>query len=188
MKVLGVDVGVKLSHYVLTSRRRVVEEGKFESEAFLHSFGDVKFAGIDAPLSFPEKGSFRECEKKLHKLGIRLFPSGAAFFRPVVLKGMEIAKRLESSSIGVFEVYPFATRKILGIAPNAKKNKKSGLERIKIELRRYLDFEGLENPDLVDAALAALTVEVHLEGGGEIVSGKDGSILIPKSLGVFKAL
>jgi hypothetical protein len=174
MKVLGIDVGVKVSHYVITSRRRVVEKGKLISLDF-----DVKLAGIDAPLSFPEKGSLRECEKNLYRIGIKLFPSGADFFRPVVLKGIEIARALEKS-IEVFEVYPYATRKILGIAPDAKKNVRSGLERIKADLRKFIDFEELENKDLVDAALSALTVELYVEGKTEFVSGKDGRILIPK--------
>ncbi|RLI82179.1 DUF429 domain-containing protein [Archaeoglobales archaeon] len=197
MRVLGVDVGVKCSHYVVTCEKKVVEKGKIEETGKMGEVGStretsepdldgilprVDFAGIDAPLSFPRKGSLRECEKKLYKFGIRLFPSGAEFFKPVVLKGIEIAQSLRKNSVEVYEVYPFATRKILGIAPESKKNRKAGLERIKFELRKYLEFDDLENSDLVDAAIAALTVELYLEGKGELVSGKDGSILIP-SLG-----
>jgi|Deesub1362A_J573_1020465.scaffolds.fasta_scaffold00054_95 hypothetical protein len=187
MRVLGVDVGIKHSHYVVCREKEVVGKGELEKpekpgELDLDKINLLKvdFAGIDAPLSLPKKGSLRECEKKLYKFGIRLFPSGAEFFRPVTLKGIEIAQLLENNSVRVFEVYPFATRKILGIAPESKKNRKTGLERIKLELRKYLEFDDLENPDLVDAAIAALTVELYIGGEAEFVSGEDGSILIPK--------
>ncbi|MBO8181559.1 MAG: DUF429 domain-containing protein [Archaeoglobus sp.] len=180
MKVLGIDVGVRLSHYVITSKRKVVEKGKLKKGELKDLDLAVEYAGIDAPLSFPEKGSLRECERQLYRYEIKLFPSGAEFFRPVVLRGMEIARTLEEKSVKVFEVYPYATRKILGIAPESKKNIKSGLEMIKTGLRKFIEFDELENADLVDAAIAALTVELYLENRGEIISGKDGSILVPK--------
>ncbi len=180
MRVLGVDVGLKRSHYIVSCEREVVEKGEMEVGSDLDSvLPKVDFAGIDAPLTLPKIGNLRECEKKLYKLGIRLFPSGAEFFRPVALKGIEIAQLLRKNSVEVFEVYPFATRKILGIAPNSKKNSRAGLERIKLELRRYIEFDDFESPDLVDAAIAALTVELHIEGKAEFISGDDGSILIP---------
>ncbi len=175
-RILGVDVGLRHSYYVITYDRKVVERGELNLNHPL----EVDLAGIDAPLSLPKTGILRECEMKLYKLGIGLFPSGAEFFKPITLRGIEIAEFLKRHSVEVFEVYPFATRKILNIAPKSKKNRKSGLERIKSELRRYIEFDDLENSDLVDAAIAALTVELYIEGKAEFVSGKDGSILIPR--------
>jgi len=141
---------------------------------------NVIAAGIDAPLSFPTTGNLRECEKELLKLGIRLFPSGASFFRKVTEKGIEIAETLSSRGIVTFEVYPYATRFVLDIAPKAKKFRKEGRKQIISKLKAYVTsiHENLTH-DEIDAVLSALTVALFYEGRAKLVSGKDGSILIP---------
>jgi|Deesub1362A_J573_1020465.scaffolds.fasta_scaffold00278_11 hypothetical protein len=177
MDIIGIDVGLKYSYYVVLRDRKVIETGKLD-EIKLESF-KIDYAGIDAPLTLPESGTLRECERKLLNAGIKLFPSGSDFFKPVALKGMEIAKKLESNSIKVWEVYPYATRKILGISPESKKKNKNGLKKIVEELRKYIEFDVLENSDVVDAAISTLTVKLFLEGKGRFISGKDGKILVP---------
>ena len=139
---------------------------------------DFKFAGIDAPLSFPKKGYFRECERKLQKMGIRLLPP--KFIEKIARKGMEIAEELRGRGIVVYEVYPFATRVLLNIAPRANKKKVDGLTEILKDLKRFIDVEEVEDHNVIDAIISALTVRLYIEGKGEIVWGEDGSILIPK--------
>jgi len=174
-KILGIDVGLKSSWFVVLEGRKIIDSG------VLSDLPDANFAGIDAPLSFPEKGALRECEKELLRRGIPLFPSGATFFRKIGEKGIELARELKRRGAEVYEVYPYATRFILGIAPEAKKNRKDGLMKIEEELRSHLEFEELENHHLVDAALSALTVYLFLKGDAEVISGRDGNILIPAS-------
>jgi len=178
VKVGGIDVGLKRSVSALISGRsvrvfhnpyRLIEEG-------------VEAVGIDSPLSFPESGPFRECERKLIEMGIRLFPSGAGFFRKVALKGMELAKAFESAGVEVYEVYPYATRVILNIAPHANKRRREGLEEIKRELERYVDAMLLRDHDEVDAAISALTVLLYRSGHGTVVDGTDGAIVVPKNV------
>ncbi|AGK60640.1 hypothetical protein Asulf_00621 [Archaeoglobus sulfaticallidus PM70-1] len=176
--ILGIDVGKRASHYVLLEDNAVVDMGKFEDVVDLKI--RANYAGVDAPLSFPTSGSYRECEKELIKRGIRLFPPNANFFRKITHIGMKIARFLRENGTEVFEVYPYATRKILNIAPELKKNTKSNMRLIQEELRKYLNFDEFENHDLLDSAISALTVKLFLEGRGDIVGGVDGKIIVPK--------
>ncbi len=170
----GIDVGLRKS-IVAVIDEGVVFTGKYEDA----DLSDVKAAGIDAPLSLPREGTLRECERLLLKMGIRLFPSGAPFFRKIVLRGMEIADELRKKGIEVFEVYPYATRVILNIAPGEKKQRKEGLKKIADSLSRFVKVEGLTH-DEVDAVIAALTVKMYYEGRAVILRGEDGEILVPK--------
>lgn len=177
MKVGGIDVGVSgtVSAVLIGKRPRV-----FEDYRMLIS-ENVSAVGIDAPLSFPEKGPFRECERKLLGMGIRLFPSGAEFFRKVVERGIEIAMEFRAAGVEVYEVYPYATRVILDIAPYVKKKSRSGLDRIMASLSRYVELEdSVDSHDAVDAVISALTVMLYKNGMGRLIDGRDGSILIPE--------
>ncbi len=173
---LGVDVGVKRSTVAILDDNGVADVGELGNVSIPESIIGV---GIDAPLSLPKKGYFRECERALLKMGIRLFPSGAGFFRRVCERGVEIAKMFDGFE--VFEVYPFATRVILGIAPGEKKSRKSGLEKIKLSLSRFVELGNFElDHNGVDAVIAALTVKLYYDGRAVVLKGEDGSILIPK--------
>ncbi len=168
----GIDVGLKRSIAAVIDKK-LVYLGDYRS------IPDVKAAGIDAPLSLPKSGYLRECERKLLKMGIKLFPSGAPFFKKIALRGIEIAEELRSRSIEVFEVYPYATRVILNIAPKANKRTKSGCREIEKALSRYIEVKDL-NHDELDAVIAALTVKLYYDGKAELIDCEDGAILIPK--------
>jgi len=171
--IAGIDVGVRRSYIAIIEDDKVVYTGILDNCEF-----DFKFAGIDAPLSFPAEGHFRECERKLHKMGIRLLPP--KFIEKIALKGMEIAEELRGRGVQVYEVYPFATRVILGIAPKVDKKRETG--KIVSALRRFIDVEDVDDHNIVDAIISALTVKLYVDGHGEVVEGRDGSILIPKPL------
>ncbi len=171
-RIAGIDVGVKKSHMAILEGNRVIYLGVYD-ECDL----DFDFAGMDAPLTFPTKGHFRECERRLHAMGIRLLPP--KFIEGIAKRGMEIAKELREKGIEVYEVYPYATRVILNIAPKANKRKKRGRIEIERSLRKYVKFDELKSHDELDAIISALTVKMYVEGNGEILSGHDGSIIIP---------
>ncbi len=173
----GIDVGLKESHAAVMENRNVVSI--FRVEDSVSDLTSCYAVGIDAPLSLPYKGSLRECEKSLIKMGIRLFPSGADFFKKVGEKGLEISTTLEASGVKVFEVYPYATRYILNIAPQAKKQKKGGRAAIATDLNRYTKIKENLNHHEIDAVIAALTISLYYEGHGRILKGCDGSVLIP---------
>jgi len=176
----GIDVGLKESHAAIIEKGELLSLFRFENvkdadERLYRCYA----AGIDAPLSFPAKGNLRECEKELIRMGIRLFPSGAEFFRKVAEKGMEIASFLESRNLEVFEVYPYATRFVLDIGKGVKKQKKSGREKIISDLNKYIKIEENLNHNEIDAVISALTVSLYYKGFGRILEGADGSLLIP---------
>lgn len=180
VRVCGIDVGLKESHAAIMEARDVLSIFKVGDD-YLDHLASCSAVGIDAPLSFPHSGSLRECEKSLIKMGIRLFPSGAEFFKGVAKKGMKYSKTLEAGGVKVFEVYPYATRYILEIAPEAKKQKKRGRAAIATDLNLYTKIKEEEdlNHNEIDAVIAALTVSLYYEGHGRILKGFDGSLLIP---------
>ncbi|MEM4524276.1 MAG: DUF429 domain-containing protein, partial [Archaeoglobaceae archaeon] len=123
----GVDVGKRICKMAIIDRK-LTYIGDYKKELLK----DVIAVGIDAPLTLPKKGAFRECERELLKLGIRLFPSGAKFFKEIALIGIRIAEELRSLGLKVYEVYPFASRVLLNIAPKAKKRTEIGLKEIRL--------------------------------------------------------
>lgn len=173
MKIGGIDVGIKTCKVAIIEDQ-LVYVGDYDIE----KLKGVVAVGIDAPLSFPKEGTLRECERKLLELGIRLFPSGAQFFRDITLKGIEIAEELRREGIAVFEVYPFASRIMMNIAPKSRKRTKKGLSEIIGELQRFLEVPELTH-DEVDAVISAITVREFLEGRGFVLSGEDGEIILP---------
>jgi len=175
VRFAGIDVGLKKSPMAVIEGKNaeILDDYKLGLDRNIHA------VGIDAPLSFPLKGSFRECERKIISLGIKLFPSGSPFFRNVVLKGIEIAEEFKSLGVSVFEVYPYASRVILNIAPDCNKKRRECLDKIREELKNYVRVE-IKDDDCADAVISAITVKLFYEGRGQIVSGKDGAILIPK--------
>ncbi len=170
--IAGIDVGVKKDYLAVIRDDKVVYVGELDLNL------EFKFAGIDAPLSFPKRGYFRECEKKLQKMGIRILPP--LFIREIAEKGIKIAKNLRDRNVEVFEVYPYATRVLLSIAPHEKKRKREGMLKILKDLREYIDVPDVSSHDLIDAVISALTVKMFVEGKGEMICGEDGCIIVPK--------
>uniref|UniRef100_A0A7J2TLE2 DUF429 domain-containing protein n=1 Tax=Archaeoglobus fulgidus TaxID=2234 RepID=A0A7J2TLE2_ARCFL len=168
----GVDVGRRCK-MAMIDEMELLYVGDYDKNALLNAFA----VGIDAPLTFPEKGMFRECERKLLQLGIRLFPSGAPFFRKTAILGMKIAEDLREMGLKVFEVYPYASRVLLKIAPKANKRKKEGLREIRSALSRYIEVPELSH-DEIDAVISALTVREFIHGRGISVKG-EGEIILP---------
>ncbi|MCS7130030.1 MAG: DUF429 domain-containing protein [Archaeoglobaceae archaeon] len=173
MKIAGIDVGIR-SFKLAIIEDQLIYIGDYEKEKLRGVFA----VGIDAPLSFPKEGMLRDCEKKLIKLGIRLFPSGAQFFRDITLRGIEIAQEIRKEGIEVFEVYPYASRVLMKIAPKAKKRTKRGVAEIIEALKKFIELPELTH-DEVDAVISALTVREFLQGRGFVLSGKDGEIILP---------
>lgn len=169
----GIDVGLKRCVVAVMDEKVLIFDYEDLKEGWLKK---IKYVGIDAPLSFPRSGFFRECEKILLEMGIKVIPP--RFIEKVARKGIEISEELKSFGIKVFEVYPYATRFILKIAPKAKKTKLSELRKICEELKKYVDVPVFEH-NAVDALIAALTVKLYLDGKGKILGGEDGEILIP---------
>lgn len=110
---------------------------------------------IDAPLSFPKKGYFRDSDIELRRRGFRplspLFPS----MKLLTNRGILIKSQLNKRGIKVIEVFPRATESILG-----------------------LKKEPRINEHMYDALLCALTGKFYLQNKYELVGGE---IVIPKT-------
>ncbi len=183
MLICGVDVGKKNYYLAFLRENKLIKTEKVSIENL--EVTDIPNAvGIDAPLSFPFKGKLRECERKLIENGILLFPSGANFFRDIVINGIKIAFYFKNLGSEIFEVYPYATRVLLNIAPNERKRTKFGKLKILSKLKNYIkiyetDINKLTHDEL-DAIISALTVYLFYKNKGVFIRGYDGEILIPK--------
>lgn len=145
--------------------------------------------GIDAPLSRPDHGNMRECEKRLRKHGIPCYPSGAEWVCQWVDKGIEL-KEWAQHELGarVVEVYPYASRKSLGIGAHVKKKSKRGRRVIQDGLLTLIgrmdEIAGdrLLSDDELDAILSAYTVYCVDHDNAYKMNGMDGAIFLPMKL------
>ncbi|ADC65017.1 Protein of unknown function DUF429 [Ferroglobus placidus DSM 10642] len=164
--ICGIDVGIKESFVAVVEGRRIVYLGKLKDLPLCEAYG------IDAPLSYEEP--FRDCERELLKMGIPVIPLNTPFMKALHKKAVEIVEKIESRII--FEVYPYATRKLLGFAYSKKR--KEDRKKIEESLKKFFDFEKELNEHEIDALTAALTVKLFFEGKAKEV-GRKCKILIP---------
>ncbi len=117
----------------------------------------TKIAAIDAPLSLPSKGGFRDCE--------RIFAGKGALpitgpMKQLALKAIELKELLEARGVEVIE----------SIAPIARR-------LVPFEL---LNLEGAANTeDQKDAALMAFIAFLYDWDAAEVYSGRECTIYLP---------
>ena len=144
-----------------------------------------RIIGIDAPLSRPEHGTMRECERRLRKHGIPCYPSGAQWVSRWVEKGMELKAWAEAElDARVIEVYPYAARKILDIGIDEKKKSKAGRKVIQDALSGFIGMgeitgDRLLFDDELDAILSAYVAYCDGIGIASKIDGGDGVIYVP---------
>ena len=137
----------------------------------------AKIVGIDAPLSFPISGPYRDCDLELLRRGIRLFSPLFGPMKALTARGIKLKKKLEGAGIKVYEVFPGGTQDVLGL-PRKKKGKHQLLSGL-----RNLGIKGLSEEcslDELDAATAALTIVLYVKGLAEKVEGENCLILLPR--------
>lgn len=145
-----------------------------------------RIIGIDAPLSRPEHGTMRECERRLRKHGIPCYPSGAQWVSRWVDKGIELKKWAQVElDARVIEVYPYAARRILHIGIDEKKKSKEGRKVIQDALSGFIagldeiTGERLLFDDQLDAILSAYVAYCDGIGIATKIDGDDGEIYVP---------
>jgi len=130
---------------LLCKDNEIIEEVKKENPCIIC---------IDAPLSFPKSGYFRESDIELKKKGFKplspLFPG----MKVLVERGIRLKQKFEENGYKVIEVFPRATERILRLSKEKKTNQ-----------------------DLYDAFLCALTGKYYLKNQYEILGNE---IIIPK--------
>lgn len=166
--ICGIDVGMKRSIAAIISGREIRYLGEWREDLRFHA------CGIDSPLSFSDR-PFRDCDRYILDMGIPIFPVNMKIMKELTRKGIEIAEK--AKMIGeVYEVYPYATRYILGCKENKKR--REGRKRITEFLNKFVDIDFVLNHHEIDAITSAITVKLYKEGKGKLV-GEKCKILIP---------
>jgi len=125
------------------------EKGKvkllFSDSEILEEIERVKpdVIAIDAPLSFPKHGFYRDGDILLRKLGVKPLSPKFPGMRMLVARGIRLANVIRKIS-EVIEVYPYASANILNIHTHS-------------DLKRFGSFPEPKNKDEFDALLCALT-------------------------------
>jgi predicted nuclease with RNAse H fold len=144
----------------------------FSDEEILCTCEGAQLAAIDAPLSLPRRGKLREGDRELIRMGFRVFPPLFSGMKSLTHRGIRLATRLRRRT-KVIEVHPRTSGLILfGTDQRGK-----WVERL-----REFGYH-LESPceHELDAALAALTGKLYLEGKTK----KVGNIVIPREAGLL---
>lgn len=167
MRICGVDVGIR------NTRLAVIELGRL---IYLGEPGNLQcgVCAVDAPLTYGVP--FRDCDREIMRMGIPIMPLNLPFMRQIHERALALIPTLACDE--VFEVYPYATRRILGFAFD--KRSKRGRKAIFDALSKYLNMKLERIPDEheLDAITAALTALLYLEGRGRFL-GRKCRILIP---------
>lgn len=136
-----------------------------------------KLIAIDAPLSLPTKGSFRQCDWELLKRGIRIFPTTFGAMKQLTERGISLKKRFEAEGFHIVEVFPGGAQDLLRLP-----RKHRDLTKLREGLSQ-LGLKGLSEKathDEIDAATAAFVGRLWLNGFAELVSdGQGGGIVMP---------
>jgi predicted nuclease with RNAse H fold len=183
LKCLGVDVGLGkgLDLVLLDSRRAVLAVERRLAherlrEVVLRLAPDA--VAIDSPPRWASPAGARETERAVRRLGIQLYATpapekrSARGFHDWMAAGMAAFDSIAdlyplydggSPSRKAMEVFPHATAVVLAGALRPQGLNKHLWRRGVLE-RHGVDALSLRSPDLVDAALAALTGLLALEG------------------------
>ncbi len=165
--VCGIDVGIRKSVMAALEGNRLVYLGDPR--------GKCAICGVDAPLT---RGSepFRDCDREILRMSIRLYPVSMGFMKELHHSALRIVHG--GICAYVFEVYPHATRKLLGFGYS--KRDASGRRRIEEALKQFVNLGSYRNlnADQLDAITSALTVMLFLEGKARCV-GRECRILLP---------
>lgn len=187
MKYVGIDPSTRKSGYaVLDECCKLTSLALLDFDHLLDTIINLSqeqlLVAVDAPLTFPITGVWRECDLMLHKLGISCYAPGAPFFRRITELGVSLRCALEKKGIRAIEVYPYATRLRCNVGAKAKKNTLQGRRQIQNDLGKLvvgLPREILSD-HLLDAILAAYTSYLAAHDMAATISGADGTIVIPK--------
>ena len=186
----GLDlVALDSSHRVVTSQRRLTV-GRVADLILRELHPDI--VCVDSPSGWSLSGASRQAERDLARLRISAFATGTdpgdhRFYRWMRV-GFSVFTALASQyplfrggdpSGQAAEVFPNASAVMLAGRARSKHESKLQFRR-QVLLANHVDIKILGGIDQVDAALAALTGLVALEGQGHWVGDPDeGVILLP---------
>ena len=159
----------------------------------------VDLVAIDSPLGFPRgmccleetcscgaPVNGRECERLLSKRGIAsYYTTKKTIIKAMIYQSMKWRDVLVSCGRDVIEIYPYATKVALFGKGMPKKSTAYGQEWLRRRVTELLHYDASAfDHDECDAALAAYTGLLYLQGESEEVGFPDEStIVLPKMEG-----
>ncbi len=170
--LIGIDLAVRrassLAGYSKGGRIRL---WRMDPRKLLESDLEARLVVIDAPLSLPREGAFRDFERIVLSRGYRLLPIKKGPMRELAAMGSRLRIRLESRGIRVLETHPSSVLK--------------ALRTTRYHLISLLSKVGFTpgppvSRDDEDALICLLVGILYLGGEVELFEGEEGSIVLPK--------
>jgi predicted nuclease with RNAse H fold len=169
--------GLKAETAVLFTDRQIIERTVQSNPQVI---------AIDAPLCLPpgrktieerNASHLRESDRKLLKMGIKLFPVTLGPMRKLTVRGIQLREYFQEKGFRVIEAYPGGAQDVLGIP-----RKQKGIDQLRAGLEK-LGIEWLANVDsdhILDAATCAYTGKLFLEGKAVVYGDPLTGIVMPK--------
>lgn len=174
--VLGIDLSSsRKSGLAVLNGREVDTYLKKEDNEFLELANDknVNLVSIDSPLSKPDEGIMRECEKELRRRRIGVYPCFIDSMKKLTKRGIRLKNNFEKKGYRVIESYPGAAQDIIGIP-----RKQDSEQKLREGLLNF-GLHGIEEEithDELDAITSALVGYFYLSGNFENLN----PLLIPR--------
>ena len=128
---------------------------------------------VDAPLSMPQRGAFREVDRLLIARGGRVLPPVFKGMARLVERAQRLVGRLKAMGLRIVETHPMSALRLSG-CPNA----------LRLAEELGIGYSGFETvlrsgpKDLVDAFISAVVAMCVEEGCSLSVKGADGEIVV----------
>jgi len=151
----------------------------YEDEEILRHLTNFEptLVAIDAPLGLPKNGAMRKADREMYRRGYPVFPPRFPAMEKLALRAIEITRQIKRKGLDIIEVHPASTRKALKMPPKDRKEIQNIFIRMGLEgdlKRRTLTLHE------IDAATAALTGYLYLQGKIELVGNEEeGYIVVP---------
>lgn len=142
-----------------------------EASKLLENDFRAEIVVIDAPLSLPRIGGFRDFERELISRGYRLLPASISSMRDLAMLGIELKRKLEGMGSTVLETHPSSVIKVLKVSS----------EDIVLTLSRFgFHPKDPRSKDDVDALICLLVGMLYQRGEVEFFRGEEGFIVLPR--------
>lgn len=181
--ISGIDLAGKQKNptgWALWENKKVEATIIYTNKEILEKLTYTKptIVAIDAPLKPSKKGLLRKADKELIRRGYRVFPPGLPAMKRLTLRAIKLNKLITEKGVETIEVHPTSTRRALNMPLKDWGETQKILERIGLE--GSLKMRTLK-PHEIDAATAALTAYLHLQGLTEALGDEEeGYVIIPK--------
>lgn len=140
--------------------------GSNELVGFLSVFHVVV---VDAPLSKPGDGAFRDFERELIARGFRLLPLTLSSMSKLADLGSKLRRELESIGVTVYETHPKTARALMGLSEE---------ELVKV-MSKYTFCSPPKSRDDLDALTCLAVGLLHIRGLTEVIEDSGVTFLLP---------